>query len=59
MRAPATKARGDPVATRIARGVAEIAHPLSTAADLGPLIDLVGDARFVLLGEASHGTSEF
>jgi erythromycin esterase-like protein len=45
--------------TRIARGVGEIAHPLASAADLDPLINLVEDARFVLLGEASHGTSEF
>jgi len=27
--------------------------------DLAPLLSLVGDARFVLLGEASHGTHEF
>ena len=27
--------------------------------DLKPLIESVGDARFVLLGEASHGTHEF
>jgi erythromycin esterase-like protein len=27
--------------------------------DYDPLLDLVGDARFVLLGEASHGTHEF
>src|SRR5260370_14428266 len=27
--------------------------------DYDPLIDLVGDARFVLIGEASHGTHEF
>src|SRR6266581_39082 len=26
---------------------------------LDPLIDLAGDASFVLLGEASHGTHEF
>src|SRR5436309_4523861 len=27
--------------------------------DYDPLLDLIGDARFVLLGEASHGTHEF
>jgi erythromycin esterase-like protein len=27
--------------------------------DFDPLVDAVGDARFVLLGEASHGTHEF
>ena len=29
------------------------------AADYLPLLMLVGDARFTLLGEASHGTHEF
>ena len=27
--------------------------------DFDPLMDLVGDVRVVLLGEASHGTEEF
>ena len=27
--------------------------------DYDPLLERVGDARFVLLGEASHGTHEF
>lgn len=36
------------------------AHPLTGAAsDLDPLMDTIGDARIVLLGEASHGTHEF
>src|SRR5947209_7400248 len=29
------------------------------ASDYDPILNLVGDARFVLLGEASHGTHEF
>jgi erythromycin esterase-like protein len=40
--------------------VREAAHPLTGApADYDPLMELIGDARFVLLGEASHGTHEF
>ena len=33
--------------------------PLESPADLDPLMKRIGDSRFVLLGEASHGTSEF
>src|SRR5688572_12485911 len=32
---------------------------LDSEADLDPLMDRIGDAHYVLLGEASHGTSEF
>ena len=35
-------------------------RPLVGAADdYDPLLELIGDARFVLLGEATHGTHEF
>ncbi|MCA9970227.1 MAG: erythromycin esterase family protein, partial [Anaerolineales bacterium] len=34
-------------------------HDLTTTADLDPLLDHIGDARYVLLGEASHGTSDY
>jgi protein-L-isoaspartate(D-aspartate) O-methyltransferase len=41
--------------------VAESAEPISSieGADLGPLLERIGDATVVLLGEATHGTSEF
>jgi erythromycin esterase-like protein len=39
--------------------VARIASPLEGPADLDPFLERIGDARYVLLGEASHGTSEF
>src|ERR687888_2775066 len=40
--------------------VREATRPLSGAAnDYDPLLHLIGDARFVLLGEATHGTHEF
>ena len=36
------------------------AHPITGApADYDALLELVGDARFVLLGEATHGSHEF
>jgi erythromycin esterase-like protein len=40
-------------------GVRSIALPLHGLDDLDPLIERVGDARYVLLGEASHGTAEY
>jgi erythromycin esterase-like protein len=40
--------------------IREIAQPLSgSAKDYDSLFELIGNARFVLLGEASHGTHEF
>src|SRR5438067_7356969 len=40
--------------------VAAPAHPLQGAPDdYEPLLALIGNARFVLLGEATHGTHEF
>jgi erythromycin esterase-like protein len=44
----------------ITNAIREVAHPLTgTATDYDPLMELIGDARLVLLGEASHGTHEF
>lgn len=41
-------------------GLRKVAHPLvGDREDFDPLITLVGDSRFVLIGEASHGTHEF
>jgi erythromycin esterase-like protein len=38
----------------------EFARPLTGASeDYDPLMEMIGDARLVLLGEASHGTHEF
>ncbi|MFJ1454789.1 erythromycin esterase family protein [Nocardia sp. N2S4-5] len=39
--------------------VAALATPLTDAGDLDVLLDRVGDASVVLIGEASHGTDEF
>jgi len=34
-------------------------EPLSASADYSSLLEKIGDARFVMIGEASHGTHEF
>jgi erythromycin esterase-like protein len=47
-------------ASSLTAAIAAAAQPLSgTHADYDGLLDLVGDAHFVLLGEATHGTHEF
>src|SRR4051812_39609522 len=43
----------------IVEGLQRLARPLAEPRDLDPLLEQIGDARFVLLGEASHGASEF
>ncbi len=47
------------VKTKLTDAVREAAWSLKGAADYDPLMELIGDARFVLIGEASHGTHEF
>jgi erythromycin esterase-like protein len=44
----------------LARAIADSATPLVGASDdFDLLLDRIGDARFVLIGEASHGTHDF
>lgn len=45
----------------LVRKLADAAEPFPSveAADIDPLIGRIGSARIVLLGEATHGTSEF
>jgi erythromycin esterase-like protein len=39
--------------------VRPLLQPCASEADLDPLLERIGDARFVLLGEASHGTADY
>lgn len=41
------------------RQIQKSSSKLTNAADLDPLLDEIGNARYVLLGEASHGTHEY
>src|SRR6266436_3449609 len=48
-----------PATTELLAQLRPLARPLRTAADLDPLLEHTGDAHYVLLGEASHGTAEY
>src|SRR5439155_14393433 len=69
-RRPASRnARSDPMSLReapptrerdLARELKRAARPLAgTKEDFDPILDRVGEARVVLIGEASHGTHDF
>jgi erythromycin esterase-like protein len=45
--------------TELAEQVRALERPLAVSDDLDPLMERIGEARYVLLGEASHGTSEY
>src|SRR5207249_10082234 len=50
----------DTTLAALSNAIHEVAHPLTgSATDYDSLLELIGDAHFVLLGEASHGTHEF
>src|SRR5512142_2342873 len=59
-RTMSTRARTDAPLDLASQAMRGAARPLVGAAeDYDPLLERIGDARFVLLGEASHGTHEF
>jgi erythromycin esterase len=39
--------------------VSKVSHPCEKNGDLDRLMELIGNSRYVLLGEASHGTHEY
>lgn len=47
------------MSTTLTKGTHDIALPLSGLEDLDNLMDAIGDKRYALLGEASHGTHEY
>src|SRR5687768_4785988 len=51
--------RGAPSESSLLREIDALAQPLRAVDDLDALTASIGDSRYVLLGEATHGTSEF
>lgn len=51
--------RGVQLLKKLKESIQQFALPMSTDEDLNPLLEAIGGANIVLLGEASHGTSEF
>jgi protein-L-isoaspartate(D-aspartate) O-methyltransferase len=60
-RAPRALRVSEPDRSMLATVVHDGCEPFGSfdQADLDPLLERIGDARVVLIGEASHGTSEF
>ena len=46
-------------ANKVVELLSKTSSPLENTEDLNPLMDYIGDAKYVLLGEASHGTHEY
>jgi len=46
-------------ATDLGQQILTLSFPLEDSEDLDPLMERIGNARYVLLGEASHGTHEY
>lgn len=59
MTPPRLRMSDPPVTTELLSAVREVSTPLRNLPDLDPLLERVGDANYVLLGEASHGTHDF
>jgi len=55
----ASDARASTETEALERAYAALALPLESGEDLSPLLDRIGDIAYVLLGESTHGTSEY
>lgn len=43
----------------VKKWIQDSSYKFNSVSDLNPLMDAIGDSRYVLLGEASHGTHEY